>query len=155
MSWLLKQLNKIPQPYRLLVFVVAVVALVLVFFTLFSQIQSCGYDKARARYEKESKEWATERATLLGQVAERDKQIEQLKAKEAVYIAADQAGKKVDDALAAKIDEVTKAAAAEAIATGEPADCWVRADRTCTKLAGLQPPIKINCDDYKRKICSR
>jgi hypothetical protein len=112
------------------------------------------YDKERAAYELNSKQWATERAGLLGRIAERDKQIEQLEAKEAAIIAIDQAGKKIDDALATKIDEVTKAAADEAIAVDAPADCWLRADRTCTKLAGLRPPININCDIYKRKLCS-
>lgn len=134
--------------------IVLVLVLVLAFF-LFGQIKSCGYDKGRAEYEAASESWKTERAKLLGGIAERDKQIEQLKAKEAAYIAADQAGKKIDDALAQKIDDATKAAAAEATATDQPADCWVRGDRTCAKLAGLQPPIKIDCDAYKRKICGQ
>lgn len=154
MSWLLRQLNKLPQPYRFITFICAIVLLILAVLGLFGSIRSCSYDKARAEYQKQSDEWQKERNQLLGQVAERDKQIEQLKAKEAAYVAADQAGKKVDDALAAKIDEVTKAAANEEIATDQPADCWVRADRTCSKLAALKPPIVIDCNVYKRKICS-
>lgn len=113
------------------------------------------YDKERLKYEADSKSWATEKAKLLGQVAERDRRIEQLEAKEAAIIAADQAGKKIDDALAQKIDDATKAAAADAAVTDLPADCVVRAERTCAKLAGLRPPITIDCAEYKRRICPR
>jgi len=155
MSWLLKQLNRIPQPYRLIVFVIAAVALLVIVFTLFNQVKSCGYDKARKDYEDQSRAWANERAILLGRIAERDKQIEQLEAKEAAIIAADKAGKKLDDDIANRIDEVTKAAADEAISTDAPADCTDRAERTCSKLAGLKPPIVIDCDSYKRKVCAR
>ena len=155
MSWLLRQLNKVPQPYRLIIFIIMAVAVVLIVLALFSQVRSCGYNKARLEYEQQAKAWQDERNKLLGQIAERDTQIEQLKAKEAAVIAADQAGKKIDDALAAKIDEVTKAASAEEIATNQPTDCWVRADRTCAKLASLKPPIVIDCNVYKRKICSQ
>lgn len=150
----LKLLNKVPQPWRLILFVGIVFALGSIFFVLLNQVQSCGYHKAQSKYEAESKAWATERAKLQGQIAERDKQIEQLEAKEAAIIAADQAGKKLDDEIATRIDEATKAAAAEVVATNEPADCFVRADRTCQKLAGLKPPIRIDCDAYKRKLCS-
>jgi flagellar basal body-associated protein FliL len=153
-TWLFKQLAKVPQPYRLILFVGMVLALGAIFFTLLNQVQSCGYHKAQKQYQEESKAWATERAKYQGQIAERDKQIEQLKAKEAAIIAADQAGKKLDDSIATKIDEVTKAAADEAFAVDAFADCFVRADRTCTKLRGLKPPINIDCDAYKRKLCS-
>lgn len=134
---------------------VLIVAIIIAFiFGGFNWYFSRKYDKQRAEYETNSKAWATEKAQLLGGIAERDKAIEQLKAKEAVIIAADQAGKKLDDALATKIDEVTKAAAEEATATDGFTDCWVRGDRTCAKLAALKPPIRIDCDAYKRKICS-
>jgi len=148
-------LNRIPQPYRLIVIVIAAGAVVIIFLTLFSQIRSCSYDKARKDYEDQARAWQTERAILLGRIAERDKQIEQLEAKEAVIIAADKAGKKLDDDIANRIDAVTKAAAEEAVTTDAPADCFDRAERTCSKLAGLKPPIIIDCDAYKRKICAR
>ena len=147
-------LTKLPGPWRVGVEVGLAVLLIVLGFFLFGQIKACGYNKAYDKYQADSKAWSDEKAKLLGGIAERDKQIELLKAKEAAIIAADQAGKKLDDEIAQKIDAATQAAANEAIVTDQPADCWVRADRTCAKLAGLKPPIKLDCDAYKRKICS-
>lgn len=154
-SFTLRQLNKLGRPWNWIVALILGVLLISFLVWGFSQVQSCSYNKARKEYDGQSKAWATEKAKLLGQIAERDKQIEQLEAKEAALIAADKAGKKIDDALATKIDEVTKAAAAEASITDLPADCALRAERTCSKLAGLRPPIVIDCGEYKRRICPR
>lgn len=152
---LVKLFEKIPQPYRFIALIVFLAAVLAGIFFLFSQVQSCGYDNAKKDYETQAKAWQNERAILLGKVAERDKEIAQLEDKEAAIIAADQAGKKLDENITAKIDAVTKEAADEAITTDQPTDCSVRADRTCAKLAGLKPPIVINCEVYKRKLCSQ
>lgn len=130
-----------------------VVVLIAMAFGGYGSCAAARYDKQRQKYEADSKAWASERAKLEGQIAERDKQIETLKVKEATLQAIAEKGKKIDEALATKIDQVTKDAAAEATTTDQPADCWIRGDRTCAKLAGLKPPIVIDCDAYKKKIC--
>lgn len=148
-------LAKLPGPWRVGAEIGLALILIVGAFFLFGQIKGCQYDKDRAEYKKQSEDWQAERATILGRVAERDKQIEQLKAKEVAIIAADQAGKKLDDEIANKIGAVIQAANAEADATDRDTDCWIRGDRSCAKLAGLKPPIKIDCDAFKRKLCSQ
>lgn len=154
-SWLFKQLNKIPQPWRLLLFLVIVLALGAIVFTLFSQVSSCRYDKARKEYEEKEKAWTVERTTLIANAEEKERRVEELESQNAAFRAAAEQGKKVDDALAAKIDQVSKEAADEAALTDQTTDCWTRADRTCMKLRLLKPPIVIDCDAYKRKLCQQ
>lgn len=154
-SWLLKQLNKVPQPWRLILFVGIVIAALVIVFTLFSQISSCRYDKARKEFEEKEKAWTVERTKLITNAEAKERRVEELESQNAAFRAAAEQGKKVDDALAAKIDQVSKEAADEAARTDLPDDCWNRADRTCAKLAKLKPPIIVDCDEYKRKLCAR
>lgn len=122
---------------------------------LFGQVKSCNYDKEREAYQAERKQWIeVDKPKLQAQIAERDKKIAELEPKIAAAEAASAAGKKVSDETQQKIDQIAKDAAAEAVVTDQPTDCWVRGDRTCAKLAGLKPPIIIDCTAYKRKICS-
>lgn len=132
---------------------VGVLALVTV-FGAWGWYKASKYDKERIKYEADAKQWAIDRAKLLGQVAERDKQIAELDVKVAGTLAAAESGKKLSDEQQAKIDQIAKDAAAEAVVIDQPTDCWIRGDRTCAKLAGLKPPIIIDCDVYKRKVCA-
>lgn len=113
------------------------------------------YDKGRLQYEADAKAWATERAGLIANAEAKEKQVAELESQVAAFRAAAEQGKKVDDALAAKIDEVSRQAAEELASTEQPAECVIRAQRTCEKLRGLRPPISIDCEEYKRKICSK
>lgn len=138
-----------------IVMIIIVVVIVAISIGGFSWFMSRKYDKDRLKYEAESKAWATERAGLIANAEMKEKQVAELESQVAAFRAAAEQGKKVDDALAAKIDEVSKAAADEAALIDAPADCWDRGQRTCSRLADLKPPIVIDCEEYKRKICSR
>ena len=120
-----------------------------------SWFQSTRYDKKRLEYEAQAKQWATERAGLIANAEAKEKQVAELESQLAAFRAAAEQGKRVDDALAAKIDEVSKAAADESARTDAVATCAERAERTCAKLRALKPPIVIDCAEYKRKLCSR
>lgn len=154
MSWLLRQLNKLPQPWRLISGLALIAILIAAVLGLFSQVSSCGYDKARKEHEEQSKAWATERVKLLANAEAKEKQVAELELQVTAFRAAAEQGKKVDDTLADKIDQVSKEAADEALVTDAATDCWIRGDRTCLKLKSLKPPIVIDCDAYKRKLCS-
>jgi uncharacterized protein HemX len=143
-------LQKIPAIARYIILGLLIVGA----FWAFSQVKSCQYDKERKAYQAEREAWAKERATILSRVAERDKLIAEQEPKIAALTAAAEAGKKLSDETQTKIDQISKDAAAEAAMVDQPTDCWIRGDRTCAKLASLKPPIVIDCDLYKRKVCS-
>src|ERR1044071_7766723 len=133
----------------------AIIAVVLIALLIgaASWFQSWTYHRAHAQYIEEAKAWQTERAKLIADAEAKEKQSAELETQIAVLRTAAEQGKKLDAEAAAKLEEVTKEAANEEAHTDLPADCSIRAERTCAKLAGLQPPIRIDCAAYKRKIC--
>ena len=138
-----------------MVIVLIVVVIIVFIFGGFNWYFSRKYDKSRIEYQQKEEAWKVERTTLIANAEAKERQIAELESQNVAFRTAAEQGKKVDDALAAKIDQVSKEAADEMVAIDEPADCWVRADRTCSKLRGLKPPIIVDCDEYKRKVCTR
>lgn len=145
-------LNFLKQP--LVIGILAVLSIAFMFGG-FNWYYSRKYDKERIEYQKKEDSWNVERTTMIANAEAKEKKIAELESQNVAFRTAAEQGKKVDDALAAKIDQVSKEAADEMDATDLPADCWVRADRTCAKLRALKPPIIVDCDEYKRKVCSR
>lgn len=150
-SWLLLQLNKVPQPYRLIIFIVIVLALGTIFITLFSQIGSCQYDKARKEYEEQSKAWTTERAVLVASAEAKEKRIAELEPKAIAFDALAEQNKKIDAGLAQQIEEVSKNAGIEEAMALEPTDCRVRAKRVCDLLSANR--IKHDCAAITAESC--
>jgi hypothetical protein len=153
-SSFVKFIQSLPRPVNWIVGVGIVGLLIGLVLYGFNQVQACGYDKARKDYQTKETQLKAERDKLLEKVAERDKRIAELEPQAAAFRAAAEQGKKVDDDLAQKIEQIAEDAAKEMDDINQPADCWVRSDRTCTKLKQLKPPIVLDCDVYKRKICS-
>ena len=129
------------------------VAILAILVWAYKGIESWAYHRGQQQYIKESAEWKVERAKLIAQAEGFERERDEAKARAATYEAQAEKGKKLDEGIAEKVSELDKQAADEAAATDLPADCTVRADRTCAKLASLKPPIVLDCALYKRKLC--
>jgi hypothetical protein len=130
-NWIVKQLCRLPQPYRFIAFCVAVLLLIGANVLLFGQVRSCGYDKARAKYEANEKTQKEERDRLVGENQQLRKQIAELEPKALAYTAIVDSKIKVDEGLKDKIEKVTEEASnAESVANQSTA-CRNRAQRLC------------------------
>lgn len=130
-TWLIKQLAKVPQPWRLIIFVIIVLMVVAIFFTLFSQVRSCQYDKARKEYEEQSKVREAKVNQLEGENAVMRKQIAELEPKALAYTAIVDSKIKVDEGLKDKIEKLTEDAANAENMANTNVPCRVRAQRLC------------------------
>jgi hypothetical protein len=154
-SFILKLLERIPQPYRLIVELAIVVLLIVAGFYLFGQVKSCGYDRARQEYQQKEDAWKLERTKLVTRAEESEKRVTELEPKVLAYEKLAEAGKRLDESTAEKIKKIAEEASREETATNNPADCVVRAERICAKFGELKPPIPIDCAALKRKCSVR
>lgn len=145
----------LPATWRWIIAGALAVLLIMALYALGSWWSGRQYNKARAEYQKNEDAWKVERTTLIANAEAKEKRIGELEPQVLAYKAAADSGKKVDEELAKKIEKISTDAAAEEAATNEPAECGTRAERTCAKLKGLKPPIVIDCEVYKKKICSQ
>jgi uncharacterized protein YlxW (UPF0749 family) len=140
--------SKLPWYVKAVVGVVLVVGL----FGLFSQVQSCNYDKARKEYEAQSEQWKGERAKLIAEAESKEKRVAELESEVLAYKAAADAGKKVDDALAEKIEKLGEDAKHEEEVANSPVDCATRGARICTLLRANN--ITADCAAIVRESCT-
>src|ERR1051325_1957968 len=154
-SFILKLLERIPQPYRLIVELAIVVLLIVAGFYLFGQVKSCGYDRARQEYQQKEDAWKLERTKLVTRAEESEKRVTELEPKVPAYEKRAEAGKRLDESTAEKIKKIAEEASREETATNNPADCVVRAERICAKFGALKPPTPIECAALKRKCSVR
>jgi len=145
LGWIVKQ----PWWVKAIIAVMIVASL----FGAVYKVQAWAYHRGHAKYIEESQAWQKERAGLIASADAKEKQVAELETQIIGYKTAAEQGKKLDAAAAEKLDQVMKEAANEEAATELPAECVTRAERTCVKLASLNPPIRIDCAAYKRKIC--
>lgn len=114
--------------------------------------QARNYDKAREKYEADSKAWNTERTAILTRAEEAEKRAAALEPKAIAFDALAEQHKAADPALVKKIEEVSQNAAnAEAKAEG-PSDCATRASNICALLTTNK--IKHDCGTVTRELCS-
>jgi uncharacterized protein HemX len=132
--------------------IAGVIVIALGFF-LFGQIQSCSYDKARKEYEAQSEQWKGERAKLIAEAEAKEARVAELETKIMAYQAAADAGKKVDDSLAEKIEQLGEDAKHEEEMANAPADCRTRAIRVCALLRANG--INADCASITNESCSR
>jgi hypothetical protein len=158
-SKLLKLLNKIPQPYRLIVFLVVCVALISVFFVIGNQVRSCGYSRGRAEYDaekaawsKEREAWNNDRAKLIAEAEAKDKRIAELEPKAIAFDAVAETNKRIDANLASQIDEVSKNAGIEETNALLATDCLTRANRVCERLRANR--IAVDCARITTESCA-
>jgi hypothetical protein len=152
--WILRQLNRLPQPWRFITACVVALALLGTVVFLFSQIRACGYNKAKTEYEAQDKKNAEESARLKGRAEAAEQRAADAESKLLAYEKLAEDKKRLDDSITDKIDQVIEEGAHEEAITDAPTDCWTRADRTCAKFGQLKPPIALDCDAYKRKLCA-
>lgn len=117
--------------------------------------QAQGYDKARREYEAGDKIKAEQSAKLKAHADFLEARVAELEPKLAAYEQLADDKKRLDESISDKIDEVVKKGLEEDANTLTAVDCRIRADRTCAKFSELKPPIFIDCDAYKRKVCAR
>lgn len=158
-STLLKLLNRIPQPYRLIVFVVLVFLVGGLVLLLFDQVSSCRYNKGRTEYTKEKEQWtkereawATERAGLIATAESKEKRIAELEPKAMAFDALADQNKRIDSNLANQIEEVSKNAAIEEGNALLATDCITRANRVCDRLRANRIPV--DCAKLTAESCT-
>jgi septal ring factor EnvC (AmiA/AmiB activator) len=124
-------LNKIPQPWRLIVFIIAICAAIAGIIFLFGQMQSCGYNRAQTQFDKEKEQWQQQRAVLESQAKEHEAKIAELEPKALAYEAAAKNAQRIDASLADKINQITEDSKNAQQNADVTVDCSVRAQRIC------------------------
>lgn len=116
--------------------------------------RSAGYDKARAKFEAEDKVKAEKSTQLIARAEALERRVAELEPKLAAFEKLDDEKKRLDGTITEKIDAVIQKGIEDAKNIDAPSDCWTRAHDTCARLARLQPPININCEEYKQRLCA-
>lgn len=151
--WILRQLERLPQPWRFIVTCLLVVMIVGAGVVGFNQIRACGYDKAKQQYEVEEAKRKTERERLIGENAQLRKQIAELEPQALAYKAIVDAKAKADQALKDQIEKVSEEAANAEANANQPVDCRVRAERVCALLRSNRIPH--DCAAITRETCGQ
>lgn len=149
---LFEKIKSLPSPLNWIVGAVLLVAVISALVFGFSQVQSCNYNKTRKEYEAKEAAWYQERTKLIADAEAKEKRIAELEPQVLLYKAAADAGKKVDDALVTKIEQVGKDAAAAEANASIPTDCRTRAQRVCDLLRANNIPH--NCGVITAESCS-
>jgi uncharacterized protein YlxW (UPF0749 family) len=144
-----KFFSKLPWYFKAIAGVIVMVG----FLALINQIQSWKYDKERKEYQAQSEQWKGERAKLIAEAESKEKRVAELESEVLAYKAAADAGKKVDDALAEKIEQLGEDAKHEEENALIPVDCATRGGRVCTLLRANG--ISADCASIIRESCSR
>ena len=143
-------INKILSlPWYVKVFVGAL--LLTGIFALFSQVQSCNYDRQRQEYEAEKKAWNDERSGLIARAEEKERRVAELEPKAIAFDALAEQNKKIDAGLAQQIEEVSKNAAEEEARAEQPVPCVDRIGRVCERLRASGIPH--DCFAITRESC--
>lgn len=150
-NWILDKIGKLPNIWQWVLSGALIFVLVMGLFLLTSQVQSCGYNKARQEYQTKEAGLLAERTKLLADAEAKERQIAELGTKVAAYEAAAEAGKKLNADLIDKINEVAKDASKDEANAGVPADCHVRAARVCALLRANNIPG--DCNTIERESC--
>ena len=115
--------------------------------------RSWGYDKARVKFEAEDVVKAEKSQKLVTRAEELEKRVAELEPKLLAYEKLDDQKKRLDGQMTEKINAVVEEGKKRDAVTDAPSDCWTRAERTCAGFGKLNPPIHIDCEAYKRRIC--
>lgn len=142
-------------PYRILAGAIGLVILISLISVTVIWLQSRHYDQKRKEYEQNDKVKAEQSAKLKSHAEFLEARVAELEPKLAAYEKLADDKKRLDESITTKIDDVVKEGLKEDASTNVVIDCGSRADRTCAKFHSLKPPIDLDCDAYKRKICSR
>lgn len=134
--------------------IIITVVLVAGIILLYLLGRSWGYDKARAKFEAEDAVKAQKSAELITRAEGLEKRVAELEPKLLAYEQLGEQKKKLDEKTVEKINAVVEEGKARDAVTDAPTDCWTRAQRTCAGFGKLNPPIVIDCEAYKQRICA-
>lgn len=148
-----KLLKYIPQPYRLIVQIGSAVLLIVLAIYLFGSIRSCQYDKARKEYQQKEDAAKAERDKLLGQIAQRDKEIAELEIEKQAFKTMAENGVRSDAEKAKQIEEISAKEAQDLESVRKDMDCATRARNTVELLRTAKPPINLDVNAVIRKQC--
>lgn len=141
-------------PFRIIAGLVALVVFIGVIVLSLNWFQARGYDKARREYEANDKVEAEQSAKLKAHAEFLEARVAELEPKLAAYEKLADDKKRLDESITTKIDQVVAEGLKEDAETNAVTDCWTRSQRTCDKFHRMKPPIDLDCEAYKRKICS-
>ena len=148
-----KLLAQIPAPWRYIVYAVALIAVLIIFFVLLNQVQSCGYNRGSEKYHQAEEAWRVERAAILARAEASEKRAAELEPKAIAFEALAAQHKAADAGLVKKIEEVSQNAANEEAKAMEPTDCAIRARAVCNLLTANK--IQHDCGAITRENCGK
>lgn len=111
------------------------------------------YDKERVKSEELEKTLSSQRDLLLGQIAQRDKDIAALESQKEQYKVLAEQGVKLDQEHAKQIEQITEQEAQDLEKARTDMDCRTRAADTVALLRSAKPPINLNLEAVIRKQC--
>lgn len=153
MSWILRQLNRLPQPWRLIVSLSLLAILISAVVYGFTQIQSCSYRKGRAEYEALEGQKKAERDQLIGENQKLRGQIAELEFQKQAFKTMAEQGVKLDQEKAKQIDEISAKEATDLENVRQDRNCADRAHDTVALLRTAKPPIILDLAAVIRKQC--
>lgn len=133
--------------------IVITIVLIALVITGYLTARSWGYDKARREFEASDKVKAEQSTVLIAKAKALEKRNAELELKFAAFDRLDEEKRKLDGSISEKIDAVIEEGKKRNENIDAPSDCWTRAYNTCANLKQLKPPIVIDCEEYKRRIC--
>lgn len=136
--------------WQVLITILFVIAVIMLY--LFGR--SYGYDKAYQEFLVADKVKEQKSTEAISRAEFLEKRLAELEPKLAAYEKLDDEKKKLDGTLSEKIDAVIEEGKKDAQNIDAPSDCWARAADTCARLARLKPPIVIDCEAYKQRLCA-
>lgn len=134
--------------------VLLTIGFIILIITTYLLARSWGYDKARAKFQAEDTVKAQAEAQKIARAEFLEKRVAELEPKLLAYEKLDDEKKKLDGTISDKIDAVIAEGQKDAQNIDAASNCWARANDTCARFARLKPPIAIDCEAYKQRLCA-
>lgn len=116
--------------------------------------RSYGYDKAFKEFQAKDAVKKQKSDELIAHAEMLEKRVAELEPKLAAWEKLDDEKAKLNGVISDKINNAVAEGQKRDETTNAPADCWTRAERTCANFRQLKPPIEIDCDAYKKRLCT-
>lgn len=145
-------MGRVPDPWRPVVTLACVFVIGIGFFSAFNRMMACRYDASHEQYEQERAQWVKEKQQLLTSIAVKQAKIDELQPQILAYEQLAEDKKKLDEGIAARIDQTMEDFQREQQNTDAPVDCRTRAGRVHDKYGAAGIPIDL--DALVREYCA-